>query len=178
MEEIIWGMQERLFGWRRIRWYAHFVPFFCVFVLIFLILETYPYPSKAAEDHISLLSLFRHLNARRRFWRMVSFPFFKFTQSFLTLENRVDLCTTSFSTSAIYDCPLNTYLADTATSNRRFTPLTYSRCSPSLLSPSFIYRFPRQICLYCAAGVHPLRNIKSNDESRPRRRRWELGTGT
>jgi len=67
MEEIIWGMQERLFGWRRICWYAHFIPFFCVFVLIFLILEMYPYPSKAAEDHISLLSLFRHLNARWRF---------------------------------------------------------------------------------------------------------------
>ena len=63
MEEIIWGMQERLFGWRRILWYVRFVPFFCVFVLIFLILETYPYPSKAAEDRTSLLSLFRHLNA-------------------------------------------------------------------------------------------------------------------
>ena len=32
MEEIIWGMQERLFGWRHIRWYVHFVPFFSVFV--------------------------------------------------------------------------------------------------------------------------------------------------
>ena len=30
MEEIIWGIQERLFGWRRIRWYAFRTVLLCL----------------------------------------------------------------------------------------------------------------------------------------------------